>query len=395
MSTLSILSKASTSSNHSNTSIGSPIRLGSSPSLRTLLRSRSRYQSLGAFGTVSTTNTEHSVSPPGDFITGAVYRGLLESALTEALTSGTRDRLAASTKLKKSQHEKAVLNGKLGRAQKTILEQSASILAARERVHALEKEKKDAEDQIRIAREDVVHEKEGSERLSLEEKAKWAERVMALEETSARERELSSARIADTERALSDARHLIHHLQETADSLQLELHEAIETKRASEDALKATRLAFSRYRALVSEAVDQTKHSRPARDLFYQTREAENDLRRALERTKSLESLAENPEDTTTAEASSEYTPSETESERPHVTIGRVATAATSISSVPDTPFPSVETPESGKPSETTTTPVTIVEGSPKLVQAEGRKAARDGKIRRILRRISSTHPSV
>ncbi|KAL8278949.1 hypothetical protein RQP46_008618 [Phenoliferia psychrophenolica] len=142
------------------------------------------------------------------FQSTAIYREILEKALSDSMTNAARERAAAATKIKKLSQEKQSALSKLKKA--------ASALSQSEQTNV----------QTLAEGRELVSSLQGRSWLltASEEKREltqsWVEAQAAKDLSISKDRETSAARIETTEKALAEARHLIHHLEETAENLR-------------------------------------------------------------------------------------------------------------------------------------------------------------------------------
>lgn len=197
------------------------------------------------------------------FQSTSIYREILEKALSDAMGNAAKERLAAATKIKKLQQEKASVTSKLKKAAGTLAEserthiiqlaEGRAMLAQLDgRVRALEAE---LEKVRRESEEKLVHERDAWLIQTSEEKRQlaqsWVETSAAKDLSVAKDREATTSRIETTEKALADARHLIHHLEQTSEGLRQELSDAVEQKHKAEAATTSIQQSFSKYRRMV------------------------------------------------------------------------------------------------------------------------------------------------
>lgn len=107
----------------------------------------------------------------------------------------------------------------------------------------------------REAAEQLARERDAWQVKASEEKREMAQELVATavekERAIAREREAAAERIKGTEKALAEARHLIHHLEQTSENLRQEVFEALELKTKAEAATAHVSMSFSKYRRMV------------------------------------------------------------------------------------------------------------------------------------------------
>ncbi|KAK4702800.1 hypothetical protein P7C70_g3423, partial [Phenoliferia sp. Uapishka_3] len=236
------------------------------------------------------------------FQSTAIYREILEKALSDAMEAAARERLAAATRIKKLSHEKAAAQAKLKKTAGALAEieriNFCQMEEGRAMLASLEAKVKELEaDLERVKREGeqaLIHEKDKWLLAASEEKRElqqaWVDTGAAKDLASAKDREASTSRIETTEKALANAREIILGLEQAAEGLKQDVIEAVGLRLKAEAAASSTQHSFARYRRMVSDAMEGPKESPKERARRHSSTPAV-DLRERLQRVMSFDAL--------------------------------------------------------------------------------------------------------